>query len=200
MFEAATQHIRALQESGKRIIVAGWSDGSRERSGHVLAEHGLKRAELASTLSQALAVKDGAIALAVVGLEAGVRDRRLRRHRRAGHFGRPPRAPAPQEQARRRRPDRSRRALRRRSRRPCRSWHRPLCRPRSDHGGRRAARLSRAALCRRRQAFPASRESRTSVAPRLGRYRSAARSPRRLRLAAAQVADEEACPRDRRKV
>lgn len=71
MFEAATQHIRALQESGKRIIVAGWSDGSRERLGHVLAEHGLKRAELASTLSQALAVKDGAIALAVVGLEAG---------------------------------------------------------------------------------------------------------------------------------
>ena len=71
VFEAATQHIRALQESGKRIIVAGWSDGSRERLGHVLAEHGLKRAELASTLSQALAVKDGAIALAVVGLEAG---------------------------------------------------------------------------------------------------------------------------------
>jgi transcription-repair coupling factor (superfamily II helicase) len=71
VFEAATRHIRALQESGRKIIVAGWSDGSRERLGHVLAEHGLKRTELASTLSQALAVKGSAVALAVIGLEQG---------------------------------------------------------------------------------------------------------------------------------
>ncbi|GAC1335098.1 MAG: transcription-repair coupling factor [Beijerinckiaceae bacterium] len=71
VFEAATQHIRALQESGKKVVVAGWSDGSRERLGHVLAEHGLKRADLASSLSQALALKGGVIALAVIGLEQG---------------------------------------------------------------------------------------------------------------------------------
>jgi transcription-repair coupling factor (superfamily II helicase) len=36
-----------------RVIVAGWSDGSRERLSHVLAEHGLKSLELVSSYAQA---------------------------------------------------------------------------------------------------------------------------------------------------
>jgi transcription-repair coupling factor (superfamily II helicase) len=100
VFEAAAQHVRALQDSGKKVIVAGWSDGSRERLGHVLAEHGLKRAELASTLSQAIAVRGNAVALAVIGLEQGFETHdyaiigeqdilgdRLVRHRRKGKRG-----------------------------------------------------------------------------------------------------------------
>ncbi len=71
VFEAAVEHIRALQGDGKRIVVAGWSDGSRERLGSVLAEHGLNRQELVSSLSQALSLRDGRVALAVIGLEAG---------------------------------------------------------------------------------------------------------------------------------
>uniref|UniRef100_UPI003F9DC6C5 CarD family transcriptional regulator n=1 Tax=Rhodoblastus sp. TaxID=1962975 RepID=UPI003F9DC6C5 len=71
VFEAAVEHIRALQGEGKRIVVAGWSDGSRERLGSVLAEHGLKKQEPVSSLSQALALRDGRVALAVIGLESG---------------------------------------------------------------------------------------------------------------------------------
>src|SRR5271166_4014954 len=71
VFEAAVEHIRALQGEGKRIVVAGWSDGSRERLGSVLAEHGLKKKEPVSSLSQALALRDGRVALAVIGLESG---------------------------------------------------------------------------------------------------------------------------------
>ncbi len=71
VFEAAVEHIRALQGEGKRIVVAGWSDGSRERLGSVLAEHGLKNQEPVSSLSQALALRDGRVALAVIGLESG---------------------------------------------------------------------------------------------------------------------------------
>jgi transcription-repair coupling factor (superfamily II helicase) len=71
VFEAAVEHIRALQGEGKRIVVAGWSDGSRERLGSVLAEHGLKKQESVSSLSQALALRDGRVALAVIGLESG---------------------------------------------------------------------------------------------------------------------------------
>ena len=71
VFQAAVDHIRALQAEGKKVVVAGWTDGSRERLGSVLAEHGLKKQEPVSSLVQALALRDGRVALAVIGLEAG---------------------------------------------------------------------------------------------------------------------------------
>ena len=53
VFDAAVAHIRALRERGRDVVVAGWSDGSRERLSHVLAEHGLKSLELVSSYHQA---------------------------------------------------------------------------------------------------------------------------------------------------
>ena len=69
VFEAAVAHIEALRAEGTRTIVAGWSDGSRERLGGVLAEHGLKGLQPVSSLAQALGSK--AVALAVFGIEHG---------------------------------------------------------------------------------------------------------------------------------
>jgi len=69
VFEAAVRHIEALREDGKRVILAGWSDGSRERLGHVLQEHGLKKFEPVSSLAQTIGLKG--VALAVIGLEQG---------------------------------------------------------------------------------------------------------------------------------
>ena len=71
VFEAAVAHVRKLEERGKRVIVAGWSDGSRERLSSVLGEHGLKKRESVSTLTDALGLGKGVTALAVVGLEQG---------------------------------------------------------------------------------------------------------------------------------
>ena len=71
VFEAAAAHVRALRERGLRVIVAGWSDGSRERLSHVLAEHGLKPVELVSSCAQAQRVRAGALPLAVIALEHG---------------------------------------------------------------------------------------------------------------------------------
>ena len=71
VFETVVEYIRALQGEGKKIVVAGWSDGSRERLGHVLSDHGLKSQEPVSSLSQALALRDGRVALAVIGIESG---------------------------------------------------------------------------------------------------------------------------------
>jgi len=71
VFSVATDHIKALQSSGKRAIFACWSDGSRERLGHVLADHGLKDAASVSSFTQALALKPQTLALAVIGLEQG---------------------------------------------------------------------------------------------------------------------------------
>jgi transcription-repair coupling factor (superfamily II helicase) len=71
VFAAAIDHIAALQTSGKRTILAAWSDGSRERLGHVLADHGLAGAAPISSLAQALALPPSTLALAVIGIERG---------------------------------------------------------------------------------------------------------------------------------
>ena len=71
VFEAAVAHVRKLEERGKRVIVAGWSDGSRERLSTVLGEHGLKKRENVNTLTDALGLPKGVTALSVVGLEQG---------------------------------------------------------------------------------------------------------------------------------
>jgi transcription-repair coupling factor (superfamily II helicase) len=71
VFDAAVAHIRDLRDRGLRVVVAGWTDGSRERLSHVLAEHGLKSAELVSSWAQAKAARAGALPLAVIALEQG---------------------------------------------------------------------------------------------------------------------------------
>ncbi|MBS7702946.1 transcription-repair coupling factor [Chelatococcus asaccharovorans] len=71
IFEAAVAHIRDLQAKGRKVVVAAWSEGSRERLGSVLADHGLKKATAVGRLSVALGLPAGEVALAVWGLEAG---------------------------------------------------------------------------------------------------------------------------------
>jgi transcription-repair coupling factor (superfamily II helicase) len=41
IFDALTTHVRELQKSGKRTVIACWSDGSRDRLGQILGDHGL---------------------------------------------------------------------------------------------------------------------------------------------------------------
>jgi transcription-repair coupling factor (superfamily II helicase) len=71
VFDAAVAHVRALRERGLNVIVAGWSDGSRERLSHVLAEHGLKSLEFVSSYHQARTARAGTLPLAVIALEQG---------------------------------------------------------------------------------------------------------------------------------
>ena len=71
VFDAAVAHVRALRGQGLNVIVAGWSDGSRERLSHVLAEHGLKSLEFVSSYHQAATAPAGALPLAVIALEQG---------------------------------------------------------------------------------------------------------------------------------
>src|SRR6202000_2307315 len=68
---AAVAHIRSLRDRGLNVIVAGWSDGSRERLSHVLAEHGLKALEFVSSYHQAATARGGALPLAVIAIEQG---------------------------------------------------------------------------------------------------------------------------------
>jgi transcription-repair coupling factor (superfamily II helicase) len=71
VFEAVTKHVHALQAAGKRALIALWSEGSRERMAHVLAEHGLVNLRPVASWAQALALPRHEIALAVLGVESG---------------------------------------------------------------------------------------------------------------------------------
>jgi transcription-repair coupling factor (superfamily II helicase) len=42
LFEATAGHARRLAAAGKRVLLASWSEGSSERLGSMLADHGLK--------------------------------------------------------------------------------------------------------------------------------------------------------------
>ncbi len=71
VFQAAADHLRALQGARKHVIVAAWSEGSRERLAGVLADHGLSEVQAVSALTPALHFKGRKAALAVFGLEQG---------------------------------------------------------------------------------------------------------------------------------
>jgi transcription-repair coupling factor (superfamily II helicase) len=71
VFEALKTHVEALQSAGKRVVIALWSEGARERMGHVLADHKLLNLASVADWPQALARPKPEIALAVLGLETG---------------------------------------------------------------------------------------------------------------------------------
>jgi transcription-repair coupling factor (superfamily II helicase) len=71
VFGAAAEHVRSLQAQGKRVVVAGWSEGSRERLSHVLKDFGVAELAPVSSLTQAMGLGRRAVGLAVIGLEQG---------------------------------------------------------------------------------------------------------------------------------
>ena len=71
MFDAVTKHVQALQAAGKRVVVALWSEGARERMKHVLAEHGLPILPTSARGPRRWRCRSRRSALAVLGLEAG---------------------------------------------------------------------------------------------------------------------------------
>jgi transcription-repair coupling factor (superfamily II helicase) len=71
VFEAVKKHVEARQAAGKRVLIALWSEGSRERLAHVLAEHGLLNLAAVASWPQALSLPQHQIALAVLGVDAG---------------------------------------------------------------------------------------------------------------------------------
>jgi transcription-repair coupling factor (superfamily II helicase) len=53
LFEAVADHAKALGKAGKRVLFASWSDGSSERLGTMLADHGLGKVRLAADWADA---------------------------------------------------------------------------------------------------------------------------------------------------
>ncbi len=71
VFEAVAQHVTALQAAQKRVVIALWSEGSRDRMSHVLADHALANLTPVASWPQAMQLPKPQVALAVLGLESG---------------------------------------------------------------------------------------------------------------------------------
>jgi len=71
IFDALAKHVREVQGAGKRAVIACWSDGSRDRLGQILGDHGLDNKAEVETLDAARALPDETTALAVLGIEHG---------------------------------------------------------------------------------------------------------------------------------
>ncbi|MGN6572578.1 MAG: transcription-repair coupling factor, partial [Pseudolabrys sp.] len=71
VFAAVAKHVGAQQSDGKRVAIALWSEGARDRMSHVLADHKLVNLTPVRSWPDVLALPKHAIALAVLGIEAG---------------------------------------------------------------------------------------------------------------------------------
>ncbi len=71
VFEAISKHVASLQAAGKRVAIALWSEGARERMSHVLADHQLQNLRPVSDWLQALGLPSSTVSLAVLGIESG---------------------------------------------------------------------------------------------------------------------------------
>ncbi len=71
VFQAAVDHIGRLRADGKRVLLAAWSEGSRERLSQVVEEHGLEGLKPVDSLKKLNEAPKNLIATAVLGIEAG---------------------------------------------------------------------------------------------------------------------------------
>ena len=71
VFQAAVDHIASLRANKRKVVVAGWTEGSRDRLAQILTEHGLGSFKPVSTLDDAERLAAGQVGLAVLPLESG---------------------------------------------------------------------------------------------------------------------------------
>lgn len=71
VFEAVVAHVGALQSQRKKVIVALWSEGSRDRMGAMLRDHKLLNTTSVNTWRIVQATPRNETMLAVLGMESG---------------------------------------------------------------------------------------------------------------------------------
>jgi transcription-repair coupling factor (superfamily II helicase) len=77
LFEATADHARRLAGEGKRVLFASWTDGSSDRLGAMLADHGLKNISLAPYWDAARSADPKIFQRVVLPLEAGFETEKL---------------------------------------------------------------------------------------------------------------------------
>ncbi len=71
VFDAVVGHIRSRIADNRRVMVAAWTPGSRERLISLLADHGLKDTRHVANFDEARGLPGKVVAMSVLGLEQG---------------------------------------------------------------------------------------------------------------------------------
>lgn len=71
VFDALVTHVAMLQKSGRKVMLASWSEGARDRLGQVLIDHGLLNLKPIEDWRALKALPETAVGLAVLPLETG---------------------------------------------------------------------------------------------------------------------------------
>ncbi len=71
VFEAVIEHIDALHAQSRKVLIASFSAGARDRLASVLGDHGLHGAVAVENWGEASELRAGTVGLGVLGLERG---------------------------------------------------------------------------------------------------------------------------------
>ncbi|MFO7477614.1 MAG: transcription-repair coupling factor, partial [Methyloceanibacter sp.] len=71
VFDAVVAHAKRLSGEGKRVLVACWSNGARERLATLLSEHGIGEVQRIGTFAEAIEAAPDVTSIAVLPLETG---------------------------------------------------------------------------------------------------------------------------------
>ncbi|MDB5741264.1 MAG: transcription-repair coupling factor, partial [Alphaproteobacteria bacterium] len=71
VFQAAADHLKAQQAGGKRALIASWTEGSVERMGGVMSDHGVTPIRKIADWPEARKLDPSAFAITCLGLERG---------------------------------------------------------------------------------------------------------------------------------
>ncbi len=71
VYDCVREHAEEQVKAGRRVVIAAWTQGSRDRLAGVLKDHGLKGLETVESWAEAQALDKGRVAAAILGLDHG---------------------------------------------------------------------------------------------------------------------------------
>ncbi len=71
VYDCVREHAEEQAKAGRRMVIAAWTQGSRDRLAGVLKDHGIKGLETVESWAEAQALDKGRVAVAVLGLDHG---------------------------------------------------------------------------------------------------------------------------------
>ena len=71
VFDALVGHVGNLEKAGRKVMLASWSEGARDRLGQVLIDHGLLNLKPVENWHELQALPKATVGLAVLALETG---------------------------------------------------------------------------------------------------------------------------------